>query len=351
MPGLLPAKTDPTDNAPALWKRTSWEERSLLHGPQLSPASGHSTRRPASTLTLLHQHRRLKRDAPPSRNIFLAQGTMPRPKLLPSQRQRAAEACNLCREAKRRCSGTTPCTHCLRRGMASSCTMTCRPRGSRGAATTASGGGEGSDSGSVSGQAGRSTQGAMSGSSFMETDNRRQSSASMPAGGAMDTSGDSGSRELFRPISPSESRAEHGSTPTDTSQNPNALSNSDLATMSPHPRMLLNRRGERGKSICCRRRSLTRPLDSPSHSLRRRRRINLISSPHTRGRRRPDRPLAVLSQRRQRNHDGGRVETGARDGEPPDHHGGPDAGSRKESALCAVILCRRKSARTQSRRL
>ncbi|KAI6781173.1 GAL4 [Emericellopsis cladophorae] len=56
---------------------------------------------------------------------------MPRPKVHPSQRQRASEACNACREAKKRCSGTTPCTHCLRRGMGSSCVLTHRPRGHR----------------------------------------------------------------------------------------------------------------------------------------------------------------------------------------------------------------------------
>lgn len=185
--------------------------------------------------------------------------TMPRPKLLPSQRQRAAEACNLCREAKRRCSGTTPCAHCLRRGMASSCTMTCRPRGSRGAAAAAAAAArsEGSDSGAASGSARRNTESAMSDPVFMLNDGQRHSSSAVSAG-AMDTSGDPTTREMFRPISPSESRPEHESTPTDTSQTQNALSNPDLATMSPHPRMLLNRRGERGEPMS-RRRSSTRP--------------------------------------------------------------------------------------------
>ncbi|KAH6609109.1 hypothetical protein Trco_002455 [Trichoderma cornu-damae] len=56
---------------------------------------------------------------------------MPRPKVHPSQRQRAAEACNFCRASKKRCSATVPCTACLRRGIGASCYLTHRPRGSR----------------------------------------------------------------------------------------------------------------------------------------------------------------------------------------------------------------------------
>ncbi|KAH0489488.1 hypothetical protein TgHK011_009915 [Trichoderma gracile] len=57
---------------------------------------------------------------------------MPRPKVHPSQRQRAAEACNFCRASKKRCSATVPCTACQRRGIGDSCHLTYRPRGSRG---------------------------------------------------------------------------------------------------------------------------------------------------------------------------------------------------------------------------
>ncbi|KAL7944994.1 hypothetical protein V8C42DRAFT_324265 [Trichoderma barbatum] len=55
---------------------------------------------------------------------------MPRPKVHPSQRQRAAEACNFCRASKKRCSATVPCTACQRRGIGDSCYLTHRPRGS-----------------------------------------------------------------------------------------------------------------------------------------------------------------------------------------------------------------------------
>ncbi|ODA77588.1 hypothetical protein RJ55_07217 [Drechmeria coniospora] len=56
---------------------------------------------------------------------------MPRPRLLPSQRLRAAEACNFCREAKKKCSGTVPCAHCLRRGIGSACTISFEGRAFR----------------------------------------------------------------------------------------------------------------------------------------------------------------------------------------------------------------------------
>lgn len=39
---------------------------------------------------------------------------MPRPKVDPQNRQRAAEACHACRSRKQRCSGTSPCTNCIR---------------------------------------------------------------------------------------------------------------------------------------------------------------------------------------------------------------------------------------------
>jgi hypothetical protein len=56
---------------------------------------------------------------------------MPRRKVLPSQRQRVTEACKLCQEAKKRCSGTAPCANCLRRGLGSSCVISNRPRRQR----------------------------------------------------------------------------------------------------------------------------------------------------------------------------------------------------------------------------
>ncbi|KAM3465735.1 hypothetical protein NHJ6243_001407 [Beauveria neobassiana] len=56
---------------------------------------------------------------------------MPRPKVHPSQRKRAAEACNFCRMSKKKCSATVPCTACQRRGIGHTCYLTHSPRASR----------------------------------------------------------------------------------------------------------------------------------------------------------------------------------------------------------------------------
>ncbi|KAF1842938.1 uncharacterized protein K460DRAFT_340538 [Cucurbitaria berberidis CBS 394.84] len=48
---------------------------------------------------------------------------MPRPKVHPNLRQRAAEACSFCRASKKRCSATVPCAACLKRGIAESCRL------------------------------------------------------------------------------------------------------------------------------------------------------------------------------------------------------------------------------------
>ncbi|KKK26343.1 hypothetical protein ARAM_004262 [Aspergillus rambellii] len=46
---------------------------------------------------------------------------MPRPKVLPANRLRAPEACLACRASKKRCSGTFPCSKCVRTGRAATC--------------------------------------------------------------------------------------------------------------------------------------------------------------------------------------------------------------------------------------
>ncbi|KAL4746513.1 hypothetical protein BDW72DRAFT_197594 [Aspergillus terricola var. indicus] len=46
---------------------------------------------------------------------------MPRPKVLPANRLRAPEACLACRASKKRCSGTFPCSKCVRNGRADTC--------------------------------------------------------------------------------------------------------------------------------------------------------------------------------------------------------------------------------------
>lgn len=46
---------------------------------------------------------------------------MGRPKVHPDNRLRANTACTKCRASKKRCSGTFPCTNCIRKGHARSC--------------------------------------------------------------------------------------------------------------------------------------------------------------------------------------------------------------------------------------
>jgi hypothetical protein len=46
---------------------------------------------------------------------------MGRPKVSPENRLRANTACTKCRASKKRCSGSFPCTNCVRKGHARSC--------------------------------------------------------------------------------------------------------------------------------------------------------------------------------------------------------------------------------------
>ena len=47
---------------------------------------------------------------------------MPRPKVRPEDRQRAAKACLPCKASKKRCDAQLPCAHCVRRNNAAACT-------------------------------------------------------------------------------------------------------------------------------------------------------------------------------------------------------------------------------------
>ncbi|KAK6085228.1 C6 transcription factor [Seiridium cupressi] len=49
---------------------------------------------------------------------------MPRPRVRPEDRQRSSRACNSCKASKIRCNSQIPCSACLRRKRASSCTYT-----------------------------------------------------------------------------------------------------------------------------------------------------------------------------------------------------------------------------------
>ncbi|VUC37378.1 unnamed protein product [Clonostachys rosea] len=177
---------------------------------------------------------------------------MPRPKLLSSQRQRAAEACNACREAKKRCSGTAPCTHCLRRGLGSSCFISHRPRGNRHSV------GIGTGLSSSKPPNGRQQPLATSPPNTRHSTGAAISdSAAFPA--FEDTSMLSHSTapvvsNAIASISPSEPRTievDNSSTTANVEPPVQVMSDADnssalsLLSMKPSPRMLLNLRGER----------------------------------------------------------------------------------------------------------
>lgn len=56
---------------------------------------------------------------------------MPRPKVHPSNRIRAPEACARCKSTKKRCSFIFPCFNCTRAGVGGSCSASSKDRGGR----------------------------------------------------------------------------------------------------------------------------------------------------------------------------------------------------------------------------
>ncbi|KAF5256327.1 hypothetical protein FOXYS1_13201 [Fusarium oxysporum] len=128
---------------------------------------------------------------------------MPRPIVPAHQRQRAAEACNLCRETKKRCSGSAPCTQCVRRGLESQCFITYAPRGSRT----------------------RARAEAAKAAAAESVTTEQMSASSHQSSQPMETD------EGYRPLSPSHSQQDDEKDSQTEASNP--------------PRMLLNSRGER----------------------------------------------------------------------------------------------------------
>ncbi|KAI6767700.1 hypothetical protein HG530_005709 [Fusarium avenaceum] len=130
---------------------------------------------------------------------------MPRAIVPAHQRQRAAEACNLCRETKKRCSGSAPCTQCVRRGLDQQCFITYAPRGSRT----------------------RARAEAASRAAASSTTDRMSISSNQSSQPNLDTN------EGYRPLSPSHSQ-----------QDDEKDGQTEASSTNP-PRMLLNSRGER----------------------------------------------------------------------------------------------------------
>ncbi|RFU78003.1 hypothetical protein TARUN_4238 [Trichoderma arundinaceum] len=183
---------------------------------------------------------------------------MPRPKVHPSQRQRAAEACNFCRASKKRCSATVPCTACQRRGIGASCFLTHRPRGSRKLpprARTAgpeqipsspSGGDNNRDSiGADVSLHRRPEESAWGRNSFPQTASSEWCPEVDTTSMINDADGD------YQPLTPTDSRISMSEvTANRPTQKPTQLpARSGSPTVEPesHARMLLNLRGERGK--------------------------------------------------------------------------------------------------------
>ncbi|KAF4121919.1 GAL4 [Geosmithia morbida] len=156
---------------------------------------------------------------------------MPRAKVPVHQRQRALEACKVCREAKKRCSGTTPCTHCLRRGLGNSCFISHLPRAHRRSVALAQ------------------EQASQSATPAAIARRVPQSSSSMgDISPVADTTWASGGATGFRPVSPSESRNRESTASDSDVAPPDEGSGGEYPSAKPPSRMLLNLRGERGSS-------------------------------------------------------------------------------------------------------
>jgi hypothetical protein len=155
---------------------------------------------------------------------------MPRPKVPPSQRRRAAEACNACRESKKRCTGTAPCTHCLRRGLERDCFITYAPRGS---------GAKAKATGEAHSRALPSNETEIRAGYDVSPLCALESSA-------VEDSISENQDVRFQPLSPSDSRTEYRN---EMGSNDNRRRPSSSASTTNCPRMLLNPRGERGRPV------------------------------------------------------------------------------------------------------
>ncbi|XHG04149.1 hypothetical protein AWENTII_007429 [Aspergillus wentii] len=139
---------------------------------------------------------------------------MPRPKVHPSNRLRAFEACLFCRTSKKRCTGSFPCPNCIHRGRADSCVP--------------------------SKKTGPSHQSRPSFTSPSSNAADLQTSAATPASRAQVTAGFSPHNEAYPPI--------HSSSPQ-----PNVSARTPIepgpgspeAQHRTHPRMLRSLQGER----------------------------------------------------------------------------------------------------------
>lgn len=143
---------------------------------------------------------------------------MPRPKVHPSNRLRAFEACLFCRTSKKRCTGSFPCPNCIHRGRADSCVP--------------------------SKKTGPSHQSRPSFTSPSSNAADLQTSAATPASRAQVTAGFSSHNEAY-PLIHSSSPQPNVSARTPIEPGPG----SPEAQHRTHPRMLRSLQGERGMDI------------------------------------------------------------------------------------------------------
>lgn len=160
---------------------------------------------------------------------------MPRPRVHPSQRRRVAGACNFCREVKKKCSGQAPCSHCLRRGIASKCVIALRNRR------------PGTEDPTVTASCDFSSPGSP------PTLNGNGAAAGPDTGPANAARGQYGAEACPRPATPRDARRNDDDDNDDENEspaNPGRQEASGVPPVSRNPpsRMLWNLRGERGRS-------------------------------------------------------------------------------------------------------
>lgn len=155
-------------------------------------------------------------------------------------------ACSFCRESKKKCSGTAPCTQCLRRGLPHECHITYLPRGFR-------------SRNKHNASAGANRQSWSAGSRAPATSAQETGGATLPSpsnvSGSLPDTHMTATAGIIGPLSPSESRDDNddnrsyqagGSTVTATLGN--YAASEDTSLTKPGPRMLLSSHGERGMS-------------------------------------------------------------------------------------------------------
>lgn len=155
-------------------------------------------------------------------------------------------ACSFCRDSKKKCSGTAPCTQCVRRGLPHECLITYLPRGFRSRNKRTPVGVGGQSWNSASRAPNTSAQDALAAT----LPSPSNVTGTLPDSDSMGTTGHIG------PLSPSESRDGNDDARIYQAMVPTALMGSDgnavaegTSLTTPGPRMLLSCRGERGMPI------------------------------------------------------------------------------------------------------